>query len=101
MSDPKPLPVLIVKPKTISRADIKRAEEQGFLCIIECKEPESARFLEPPVHADIGPMAEAAVRLMRIVLSSSATWTRGDLAKQWAHILLNEQMPKPVPPVKS
>jgi hypothetical protein len=44
----KAMLTLLVKTGTVSRRDIARAERLSFLCIVECSDPESSRFLEPP-----------------------------------------------------
>lgn len=97
----KAMPVMLIKPGTMEPQDIKRAEEAGFILILECTEPEAARFLELPASADIDAQARAALSLMRTVMATApASYGRSDLARLWAHILLNEQAPASVPAVK-
>ena len=65
MSDPLKPPdrkvLFLVKPNTVSREDITRAEQLSMICIIECAEPESARFLEPPLDAGLDRQARAGL----------------------------------------
>lgn len=96
MGDKRALPVLIVKPNTVSKADIRRAEKQGFILIVECSEPESVRFVQPPMDADIPAQSAAALELLRVVMEkdSSTNVTVGFITKRWASILMNYLPPK-------
>lgn len=101
MSDIRIKPLLVVKPGTISRRDIARAEKSASVLVIECADPESARFMLPPPESTIGDQAGAALSLMRMVLSTSEpTFTRGTLTKFFCDALLRNDKPKPVPPVQ-
>jgi hypothetical protein len=93
-----PLPVLIVKPGTVSREDIERAEKRGFIIIIECTEPDDCRFLEPPCTASIDVKTRAAYGLMRSIVGATkgAMWERESLISQWAKALMDELPPQPV-----
>ena len=98
-------PLFLVKPGSISRKDIVRAERHSGICIVECSEPESARYQELPMQYDLPDQARAALSLMRNVLESSTpTFQRGDLTKWFVQALLQwdkkiAETPK-VPPVK-
>lgn len=95
-------PLFLVKPGTVSRADIKRAEKLGGVCIIECAEPESARYSEPPITADIDVQARAAISLMRFIIDApSPEFKRGDLTKLFVQILLKGKYPTETTPVPS
>jgi hypothetical protein len=101
MSD-KLKPVLVVPPKSISRDDIEKVEAQGGFLVVECADPDAARFLFPPPEADLDQQAQAALALMRMVLSSQAhTFTRGDLTRWFVDVLLNAPQPKPIKPIKA
>ena len=90
------LPLLIVKPGTVSKRDIARAEKSAFILIVECVEPESVRFLAPPPPATLSDQAAAAMELMRVVLraDAAAQWTSRDLARSWSRILTGESAPR-------
>src|SRR5579859_2535047 len=93
-------PLFIVKPKTMQRRDIRRAEEQAGICIVECSDPESTRFLEPPPDAGLAIQARAALSLMRFVVASAGPFQRGELLKWFVDQLLNtKSVPATVPPV--
>jgi hypothetical protein len=95
-------PLLIVKPKTMSRTDIRRAEKLGGICVVECADPETARFVEPPVHMGGDAMAVAAVSLVRYVLaqsSGSVTITPNQIARWYVDILLKGSSPATSPSV--
>jgi len=95
-------PLFLVKPGTVSRRDIARAEKQSGICIVECSDTESARFCEPPLHANLDDQARAALSLLRMVLTQqSVDFKRGDLTKWFAQALLDGKRPEPVKPVKS
>jgi len=96
-------PLLIVKPGTVSRKDINRAEQHGGICIIECMEPGEARFMEPPLQANMDSQSRAAMQLLRVVLNGRPDHVlgRGDLIKVFVDALMNEHPPKAVPPPES
>lgn len=103
MSD-KIMPVLIVKPNSLSRRDIARMEKAGFILVVECKEPEACRFLEPPSSTDIEPQARAALSLIRQVVNHSndnPMWDKNTIGNWWAQILMAETKPKTVEKVKT
>jgi hypothetical protein len=93
--------LFLVKPKTVSRADLKRAEKSTDFLIIECAEPESARLLEPPPDAGLDKQACAALALMRVVATGQTLdYKRGDLTRMFVEILLKGSPPTTVPSVK-
>ena len=95
-------PMFLVKPGTVSRKDINRAERLCGVCIVECAQPDSARYSEAPLGADLDEQARAALSLMRMILSSqSPNFTRGDLTKWFVDILLaSHKQPESVGRVK-
>jgi hypothetical protein len=96
-------PMFVVKPKTISRRDIKRAQEQCGICIIECSDPDSARYSEPPIMADIDEQSRAAYSLLRMIVTtgtSSTSFYKGDLIKFFVNSLLNDKRPVETTPVR-
>lgn len=108
MADDKPKirPIFIVKPGTMSREDIQRAEDQGGICIVECSEPEAARFLDPPMlSADYDAQMTAAWRLMRYVIdntdSSIKSFNGYDLQRLLLRFLLDGSPIKSVQRVAS
>ena len=103
MSDAKMLkPMFLVKPGTVSRKDIARAERHSGICIIECAEPESARYQELPLMYDLNDQARAALSLMRSVIASpTPDFKRGDLTRWFIEALLAwGNKPGQVPTVK-
>lgn len=94
-------PLFVVKPATISRRDINRAEKMAGIVIVECEEPEACRFLQPPPGANLDEQAQAAIALMRMILVSQKTdFSRGEMTKFFVDCLLNNKPPQPVLPVK-
>jgi hypothetical protein len=102
MPEGKLCPLFLIKPGTVSRKDIRRAERFCGICIVECAEPESARYSEPPLGADLDEQARAALSLMRMIISSpSPDFKRGDLTKWFVNEILTHKRPENVPPVKT
>lgn len=97
-------PLFLVKPKSMSPRDIRRAEKLAGICIVECAEPESARFLEPPIGAaSIPEQAQAALMLMRHVMAqghSTSTFVKADLVKWFVDALMYQPQPTRVERVK-
>lgn len=82
MSESRMKPLFLVKPGTMSRADIRRAEKLAGVCIVECADPEGSRYSDPPIDAEIDVQARAALSLLRVILrQESPTFHRGDLTK--------------------
>lgn len=97
-------PLFLIKPKTMSRADIRRAEKLTGIVIVECEQPESARFLDAPPDAGLDVQARAALSLMRYIVANgsgaTATFYKGDLTRFFIDALLTAPTPKSVAPVK-
>lgn len=104
MSDESKLtvrPLFLVKPNSMSREDIQRAEEQTGICIVECAEPESARFVEPPIDVDISAQARAALLTFRAVVRNSAgTFYKTDIMKWFIDVILEQPAVQRVATVK-
>lgn len=99
MSKPDPKPIFLVKPNTISKEDIKRAERMASVCIVECTEPEAARFLVPPPLGDISAQGVAALRVLQwVATNANGTVYRSDLTNYFTRLILEQA--KPVLPVK-
>jgi hypothetical protein len=96
-------PMFLVKPGTVSRRDINRAEKHSGILIIECADPDAARYQELPLQYDLDDQARAALSLMRVVISSpSPNFTRGELTKWFVEQLMNwDKKPENVPAVKA
>jgi hypothetical protein len=93
-------PLFIVKPGTMSRADIKRAEKLAAICVVECSDPDAVRFLEPPPDAGLDVQARAALSLVRLVTNGTGPYQRGELLKWFVDQILNfKGAPATVPPV--
>ncbi len=97
-------PLFLIKPKTIGARDIRRAEKMAGICIIECQEPEAARFLEPPIDAEIDVQARAALSLMRYIMrnttSATQTYYASTLIQTFVDALMYAPTPAKVPSVK-
>jgi hypothetical protein len=93
MSD-KLKPMFLVKPKSVSRRDINRAEKQCGVCIIECSDPESSRYSEAPMGADLDAQAQAALSLMRTIVSANQTdFKKSELTKWFVDQILTWNRP--------
>lgn len=102
MSESRMKPLFLVKPGTMSRADIRRAEKLAGVCIVECADPEGSRYSDPPIDAEIDVQARAALSLLRVILrQESPTFHRGDLTKWFVNALLESRPPAPIAPVVS
>lgn len=85
-------PLFLVKTGTMTRRDINRAERLCGVCIVECNNPDEARYSEAPINAGLDVQAVAALSLMRMVLrSQSYNFTRGDLTKWFVDMLMGER----------
>jgi hypothetical protein len=101
-------PLLLVKPKTMSRQDIRRAEKLGGICVVECAEPETARFVEAPLHVGTDALAGAALALVRFLQGQpqGSNFGRNEIAKWYVDFILKSAGPAgtpavpTVPPVK-
>ena len=97
-------PLFLIKPKTISAKDIKRAEQRCGITIVECSDPETARFLEPPIDADIDAQARAALSLFRYIVrgteSPTTVFYGGNLIKWFTNTLIEQPLPPRVPRVR-
>ena len=97
MSDMKVKPLFVVKPDTIKREDIERAEKEASIVIIECADPESVRFLDAPFDAQIDLQARAALQLMRVVATSASTnYNRDWLVTWFVNALMRESHPEAI-----
>ena len=100
---PRLKPLFLVKPKTMSARDIQRAEKLAGVCIVECADPETARFLEPPIDANIDVQARAALSLMRYIVKSTGNSTTthygATLIKMFVETILSAPTPAVVPRV--
>ncbi len=104
MSEPiKVKPLFLIKPKSMSPRDIRRAEKLAGICIAECEAPEQARFLEPPLDATIDAQARAALALMRYVIDNttnpSTIFYGANLVKWFVEKLIAAPTVNRVPPV--
>lgn len=97
-------PLFLIKPNSMSARDIRRAEKLAGICIAECEAPEAARFLEPPIDADIDVQARAALSLMRYIVTETSTTTAmfygSTLIKRFVDMVIASPRPPVVPHVK-
>ena len=88
-------PLFLIPFGAMTRSDIRRAEKLTGACIVECKNPTEARFLEPPLDAQLDVQARAALSLMRTVIAhNDQNFSRGTLTKWFVDQLIN-------PPIKA
>lgn len=99
--DTKLRPLFIVKPGSMSARDIRRAEKLSGIVVVECSDPESARYSEPPLM-DMDAMSRASVELLRTIMRQpSPELNRGTITKWLVEILLTGVNPSPVASVKA
>lgn len=93
--------LFLVKTGTLSRADIKRAERLCGICIVECSEPEAARYSEPPIGADIEHQAKTALDLLNWIIAqpNDTAMYRNGLSRIFVDLLLNGKNPVSIPVV--
>lgn len=93
-------PLFLVKPKSMSRRDIRRAEKEAGIVIVECEEPQTTRLLEPPIDQEIEVQARAALQLMRYVLNNTAgpttTFYGSNLVKFFVDAMIYQPPPSRV-----
>ncbi len=94
-------PLFLITPGSVSRKDIRRVEKLTGICMVECKNPEAARFLDAPPDAGLDVQARAALSLFRIILRHpEQNFTRASLTKWFVEQLLEAPKPVPVKQVK-
>lgn len=98
----KSLPLFLIKPKSMSEADIKRAERRCGIIIVECEDADAARFLEQPISAPLDEQARASLELMRVVMSHPENQQYGKswLVNWFCKTLMNNKPAAPILPVK-
>lgn len=90
-------PVFVVKTGTMSRRDINRLEKLSGFLVVESAEPETVRYLEPPVDADVPAQARAALSLFRMIKASTeTTMYRQNLMKLFLDVLMDAPPPRVV-----
>lgn len=99
MSKPEAKPLFLVKPGTIKPADIKRAERMCGVCIVECEDPNDARFLIPPPPADMEAQARVALKVINWIASERGVVDRGETARYFLKLL--SDYPKPIQQIKA
>jgi hypothetical protein len=83
---------------------MRRAEKECGIVIVECKEPNAVRLLEPPVDAEIDVQARAALSLARMLVhydsAINTTFGKGDLIQFFTRALIVNQQPQTVTKVQ-
>jgi hypothetical protein len=92
-------PLFLVKPGSVSKKDIRRVEKLCGICMVECSDPDAARYSEPPLGADLNEQARAALSLMRRVMSMPGNFSKADLMQWFINELITWKTPEKVPPV--
>ncbi len=93
------MPLLIIQNGTMSKEDITRLRANG-LCVVENKNPQSIRFLDPPRSNNWTLEEEAAIQLARVLLREGKIGgynLRGSVGAMYADILLAGDPLKRVP----
>ena len=83
----------------MSKADITRLRANG-LCVVENKQPQLIRFIDPPLSQDWTQQEEAAIQLARILLREGKIGgynMRSSVLAMYADILLAGDPLKRVP----
>lgn len=95
-------PLFVVKPKTMTRADIRRVEKHCGITVVECSEPDAVRYLEAPPTSSQDEVSAAALSLLRFMMNSGhVEFKRGDITKFIVDMLLKGKQPTPnIPPVQ-
>lgn len=94
MSKPDPKPLFLVKPGTMTQEDIKRAERMACVCIVECAEPEAARYLVPPLAGDITAQGVAALRVLQWIADTDASqiW-KNQITSYFTKLIIQQAQP--------
>jgi hypothetical protein len=80
-------PVIILPPTAMSAEHMEQLRANG-ICVVECKDPDGVRFLEPP-PADYSICERAAIELFRSISSQRGSMLdRQNLIDQYVAILL-------------
>lgn len=99
MSKPVQKPLFLIKPGTIKKEDIARAERHAGVCIVECDDPEGARFLSQIPAGDITAQGYAALKVIEWISSLNDTTIYKSQITQYFTSLIVAQA-KPVLAVK-
>ena len=99
MSKPNAKPLFLIKPGTIKKEDIARVERHSGVCIVECEDPEGARFLTQLPTGDISAQGYAALKVLDWIASQTETSIYRSQITQYFTRLIIEQA-KPVLAVK-
>ena len=95
-------PLFLIKPGSVSRKDIRRVESGCGICMVECADPDAARYSEPPLGADLDEQARAALSLLRMVMDSpTPDFKRADLTRWFVNEILRSRKPDTVKPAAS
>jgi len=102
MTQPDRMKPIIILPEGEMSADNLKALRDNWLCVVECKNPASVKFLDPiPSAAERTKVEDAAIALSRKVLNPGF-WTqdstRQNMAGHFVDILLKGTRLDPEPP---
>lgn len=81
-------PVIVLPPKSVSKADIKELRENG-ICVIVAKDPSVVRFIEPPPNG-YNEQEKAAIKLCRYLVrrDNTASCGRQEIMALLAHFFI-------------
>jgi len=92
-------PVLMIVPGSMSKRDIGRMERKGGIIVVECSEPETATFADPPAHRTMDDQARASMALFRwlSIKGTSFNTNNGDAIQFWVRALIEGKQPEAAP----
>lgn len=95
-------PVLMIEPGSMTRADIGRMERRGGIIVVECSNPDTTRFADPPGHLDMDEHARAAMSLVRWIHAKDPQFStnNGTAIQFYVRALLEGKRPQSVSAVK-
>jgi hypothetical protein len=93
-------PVIILPKGEMSKKDLKRLNENGFI-VVEAKDPSTVRFCEPP-PLGYSIQEKAAISLCRYLLNRGGyNYDKKEISELYAHFIINGSTLKEVQKVKS
>lgn len=95
-------PLFFIEPKSMTAADIKRAEGCGIY-IVECVNPTAIRQCQPEPLSMLEDKAKAALAFISwavVYPDAAVKWGRADIAYNFMQFLLQSDKPKDVQQIK-
>ncbi len=94
-------PVVILPPKSMTKADMQQLREAG-ICVVECKKPSEVRFLDPP-PCGYELRNQAAIKMFLKIVNNEvpSIFTRDDYKKTCFDIMCADLRAKATPAPKA